>query len=139
MEQLREGEFIYGCGLGWSITTEWLTALEEESDTNTGSEVSGTPVSAPQAGQRTGPETLQHSGNQRDVGELPAPEPGLRRPVQEPVGQGQARLEAQRRHCRRDAGIQATEPAQHRGDEVQPRGTLGTNSETTPGTATNRT
>ena len=36
LEQLREGRFIYRCGQGWGITTEWLEALEE-SDTNTGS------------------------------------------------------------------------------------------------------
>ena len=62
MEQLREGEFIYGCGQGWSITTEWLTALEEESDTNTGSEVSGTPVFVPQAGNEPDPEPFNTVG-----------------------------------------------------------------------------
>ena len=62
MEQLREGEFIYGCGQGWSITTEWLTALEEESDTNTGSEVSGTPVFAPQAGNELDPKPFNTVG-----------------------------------------------------------------------------
>ena len=62
MEQLREGEFIYGCGQGWSITTEWLTALEEESDTNTGSEVLGTPVFAPQAGNELDPKPFNTVG-----------------------------------------------------------------------------
>ena len=28
LEQLREAQFIYKCGQGWGITTEWLNALE---------------------------------------------------------------------------------------------------------------
>ena len=31
LEQLREGQFIYKCGQGWSVTSEWLKALEKES------------------------------------------------------------------------------------------------------------
>ena len=31
LEQLGEGGFIYKCGQGWSITSEWLKALEGES------------------------------------------------------------------------------------------------------------
>ena len=62
MEQLRQGEFIYRCGQGWSITTEWLTALEKESDTNTGSNALNSGPIAPQTSNGLDPKPFTTVG-----------------------------------------------------------------------------
>ena len=49
LEQLREGGFIYKCGQGWSITSEWLKALEEKS-----AETQGQHNESPRGTQRNG-------------------------------------------------------------------------------------